>query len=61
MVGDLTIFDPDSIEDLADFQEPTRVSKGIEAVYVAGQLSYDLHGRVLNRYGRFITRSDRIN
>jgi N-acyl-D-amino-acid deacylase len=57
MAGDLTIFDPDSIEDLADFQEPTRVSKGIEAVYVAGQLTYDLHGRVLNRCGRFIARS----
>jgi len=57
MAGDLTIFDPDSIEDLADFQEPTRVSKGIEAVYVAGELTYDLHGRVLNRCGRFIARS----
>jgi N-acyl-D-amino-acid deacylase len=57
MAGDLTIFDPDSIEDLADFQEPTRVSKGIEAVYVAGELTYDLYGRVLNRCGRFIARS----
>ncbi|NDE93467.1 MAG: D-aminoacylase, partial [Betaproteobacteria bacterium] len=56
--ADLTIFDPETIEDLADFHDPTRPAKGIVAVYLAGRLAYDFRGHVLNRFGRFIARSN---
>ncbi len=36
LVADLTVFDPDRVEDRATFQDPHRYSVGIEHVFVAG-------------------------
>jgi N-acyl-D-aspartate/D-glutamate deacylase len=59
-VADLTIFDPETIQDLADFHDPTRPAKGVVAVYLAGHLAYDFKGRILNRCGSFIARSNPV-
>jgi len=41
--ADITIFDPANIIDEATFENPTRLSRGIDYVFVNGQLEYD-HG-----------------
>ena len=41
--ADITIFDPANITDEATFENPTRLSRGIDYVFVNGQLEYD-HG-----------------
>jgi dihydroorotase/N-acyl-D-amino-acid deacylase len=43
--ADVTVFDPATIADTATFSEPTQVSKGIEYVFVNGQLGYE-HGKL---------------
>ncbi|MBN3726010.1 N-acyl-D-amino-acid deacylase family protein, partial [Burkholderia sp. Ac-20379] len=57
--ADLVIFDADRVIDRATFAQPTRVSAGIDAVYVNGRLacrhgeSVDLHaGRLIRRAAR---------
>lgn len=35
--ADLVLFDPDSIQDQASFEDPLRYSKGIEALYLRGE------------------------
>jgi len=41
--ADITIFDPANIIDEATFENPTRLSRGIDYVFVNGLLEYD-HG-----------------
>jgi N-acyl-D-amino-acid deacylase len=41
--ADITIFDPGTIIDEATFENPTKLSRGIDYVFVNGQLEYD-HG-----------------
>ena len=39
--ADISVFDPQTIMDLATYAEPTKLSKGIDYVFVNGQLEYD--------------------
>ncbi len=39
--ADITIFDPASIQDVATYTEPTRLSKGVKYVFVNGQLEFE--------------------
>jgi dihydroorotase/N-acyl-D-amino-acid deacylase len=41
--ADITVFDPGTILDEATYNEPTKLSKGVEYVLVNGQIEYD-HG-----------------
>ncbi len=43
--ADITIFDPATIIDTATYQHPNSVSKGVEYVFVNGQLEFE-HGRL---------------
>lgn len=43
--ADITIFDPETIIDRATYAEPTKLSEGIDWVFVNGQLEYD-HGKL---------------
>jgi dihydroorotase/N-acyl-D-amino-acid deacylase len=43
--ADITIFDPATIRDKADYEHPTELSEGIKYVFVNGQLEYD-NGRM---------------
>lgn len=55
--ADLVLFDPEQVSDMADYKDSQKVSKGIEAVWVNGELSYKNgetccaqgHGRFLHR------------
>lgn len=40
-VADLVLFNPDTVEDLATYDEPKREPAGIEKVFVGGQVAYD--------------------
>ncbi len=39
--ADITIFDPATIKDNATYTEPTKLSEGVQYVFVNGQLEYD--------------------
>jgi len=54
--ADLVLFDPDTINDAATFDDPIQPSKGITAVWVNGSLSYTAQGATGNRAGRFLPR-----
>ncbi|HVN09783.1 MAG TPA: D-aminoacylase [Patescibacteria group bacterium] len=41
MVADLTLFNPQTVIDRSTFQEPQKLSEGIEKVYVSGVLVWD--------------------
>src|SRR5260370_8977585 len=43
--ADITIFNPETVHDVAPFDDPNRPSEGIEYVFVNGALSLE-HGRV---------------
>ncbi|MGH9728568.1 MAG: N-acyl-D-amino-acid deacylase family protein [Candidatus Acidiferrales bacterium] len=43
--ADVTIFDPKTIIDRATYTEPSRISEGVDYVFVNGQLEYD-HGKL---------------
>ena len=43
MYADITIFDPATIVDHATYEEPTKLSEGVQYVFVNGQLEYE-HG-----------------
>ncbi len=43
MVADITIFNPDTVKDLASFENPHQYSRGIEKVIMAGSIIID-HG-----------------
>jgi N-acyl-D-aspartate/D-glutamate deacylase len=56
-MADITIFDPSKVEDKADFQDPFRISEGIEHVFVGGVSVYKNKSIEENRPGRFIRRA----
>src|SRR5215467_6438346 len=48
--ADITIFDPNRVNDVATFEDPHRASIGIEYVIVSGVISLD-HGKVTGQLG----------
>jgi dihydroorotase/N-acyl-D-amino-acid deacylase len=48
--ADITIFNPETIIDRATYAEPTRLSEGIDWVFVNGELEYD-HGALTGAMG----------
>src|SRR5713101_6024731 len=48
--ADITIFNPETVHDVATFDDPNRPSEGIEYVFVNGVLSLE-HGRVTGQVG----------
>ena len=48
--ADLTVFNPNTVLDVATFESPNRPSTGIEYVLVNGTLALE-HGRVTGQYG----------
>ena len=48
--ADVTIFNPDTVKDVATFEDPNRTSQGIEYVFVNGVLSVE-HDRVTGQVG----------
>ena len=54
--ADLVLFDPNTVRDVATFDDPVRQSAGIEAVWVNGTLSYQGQLPKGQREGRFLKR-----
>jgi N-acyl-D-amino-acid deacylase len=52
--ADISIFNPETIMDLATYAEPTKLSKGIDYVFVNGQLEYDHAALVGVQAGRVL-------
>ena len=55
--ADLVLFNPETVRDVADFNEPKRAAEGIDAVWVNGHLSYAEGKPQGERQGRFLPRS----
>ncbi|MEO6566057.1 MAG: D-aminoacylase [Casimicrobiaceae bacterium] len=58
-VADLVLFDPERVIDRATFAEPMVLSDGIDAVIVAGTVTYRERKLTGNRAGRFLRRERR--
>ncbi|SFY17894.1 MULTISPECIES: amidohydrolase family protein [unclassified Pseudomonas] len=54
--ADLVLFDPRTVRDVADFNEPQRAAQGIDGVWVNGVLSYRQGQANGRRQGRFLAR-----
>jgi N-acyl-D-amino-acid deacylase len=54
--ADLVLFDAEKIIDTATFSDPISTAKGIEAVWVNGELSYTAQGATEKRAGTFVER-----
>lgn len=54
--ADLTLFDFDTVRDVATFDDPIAPARGIDLVIVNGALAYE-HGRLQNRAGRLLRRT----
>jgi N-acyl-D-aspartate/D-glutamate deacylase len=54
--ADIVLFDANTIQDVASFTEPVAISKGIEKVWVNGQLTYKANRKPVNieGAGRFL-------
>jgi hypothetical protein len=50
------VFRADEVADAADFDHPTEISKGIEAVYVNGQPVWDDNAPTRNYPGQVLKR-----
>jgi dihydroorotase/N-acyl-D-amino-acid deacylase len=48
--ADVTVFNPDTVKDMATFEDPNRTSQGIEYVFVNGVLSVE-HDKVTGQVG----------
>ena len=55
--ADLTVFDPQTIADVATFERPMQAARGIEHVLVNGALAYRRGDEAVRRAGRFLHRS----
>ena len=55
--ADVCIFDPDEVIDLADFEHPTRPSRGIDTVLVNGQPVWHQGASTAQRPGRVLRRA----
>jgi N-acyl-D-amino-acid deacylase len=55
--ADITIFDPDTIIDRADFEQPTQPARGITSVIVNGRLAWENGRATAARSGRLLTRA----
>jgi N-acyl-D-amino-acid deacylase len=56
--ADLTLFDFDTVQDIATFDKPIAAARGIDLVVVNGALAYQ-HGRLVSRAGRLLRRTVR--
>lgn len=56
--ADLVLFDPETVNDTATFDDPIRAAAGIEAVWVNGVLSYRNQASTGHRAGRFLPRTN---
>lgn len=54
--ADLTLFDPATIADTADFDDPVQPARGVSRVWVNGVLSYRAGQATAARAGRFLPR-----
>jgi len=54
--ADLVLFDPLTIRDVADFNEPQRAAEGIDGVWINGVSSYSEGQATGQRAGRFLAR-----
>jgi N-acyl-D-amino-acid deacylase len=54
--ADITVFDAQTVADVATFEQPVQAARGIEHVIVNGTLTYSRGGRVSQRAGRFLRR-----
>jgi N-acyl-D-aspartate/D-glutamate deacylase len=54
LAADITIFDPDKIEDTATFENPIQYAKGIEYVIVNGKVSVESGKHTGERAGRIL-------
>jgi len=57
--ADITVFDPDTIEDAATFETPKQLARGIECVIVNGVTAYRQGREAVERAGRFLRRTAR--
>ena len=55
-IADLTIFDPDTIADVATYERPQQLSRGVEHVFISGVLSWSGGAATGDRAGRFAAR-----
>jgi N-acyl-D-amino-acid deacylase len=60
-IADLVMFDQAIVEDVATFETPQAVSKGVLAVWVNGSLSFDNGQPTATRAGRFVRRGIRAS
>ena len=58
MVADVTVFDPESIEDTATFKEGNSHPKGIELVLLAGQVALEHDTPAAEGYGEVLRRGE---
>lgn len=54
MVADITIFDPETVTDVATFENSRQYSKGIEAVIISGQIVIDQGSHTGNMAGQVL-------
>jgi N-acyl-D-aspartate/D-glutamate deacylase len=54
--ADLVLFNPETVRDVATYDDPARPAEGIEAVWVNGILSYQTGTATSKRAGRFLPR-----
>lgn len=59
--ADLTLFDLDALEDVADYARPIAAARGIELVMVNGVIGYRAGAATGERGGRLLRRSQRLS
>jgi N-acyl-D-amino-acid deacylase len=52
--ADLVVFDPETVIDRATYDEPKKLSAGIEQVYVNGTLTFEAGATSVRRAGRLV-------
>ena len=58
MIADITVFNPQTIEDTATFQQSNAYPKGVELVLLAGNVALENDSPADSGYGRVIRRGD---